>query len=137
MRTVAAKATNKVRVTSNPYTIVHRSPGRVRLRLDGELPGVPHFAASIALHPATSEVRWVAAARSMTVTHDVTVAPETILRAAGRQRPPAVMLERREAPRIPGAAALKFLPGGGAASLALDIAAWLLAPPTAQIVRRV
>src|SRR5262249_62403594 len=50
------------------FTVVHRLPGRVRLRLDpadahrGEL-----IAAALGAHPEVTGVRWTPAARSLTV----------------------------------------------------------------------
>lgn len=49
--------------------VAHLLPGRVRLVLDGRHTGLT-LARQLASHPDVSEVRWVEAARSLTVRYD-------------------------------------------------------------------
>jgi hypothetical protein len=49
--------------------VAHLLPGRVRLILDGPHSGL-RLARQLASHPDVTEVRWVEAARSLTVRHD-------------------------------------------------------------------
>ncbi|GAC1332290.1 MAG: hypothetical protein NVSMB17_11250 [Candidatus Dormibacteria bacterium] len=119
------------------YTIVHRSQGRIRLRLDSpSASAATTFAASLALHPSTTEVRWVAAARSMTLHHDPLVAADGILASARRPRAAAVLVEKRQAGGWPGTGALGLLPRLGVSGLVLELAGRLLAPPSAEVLRR-
>ena len=118
------------------YTVVHRSAGRVRLRLDGpSARRATEIAASIALHPATTEVRWVAAARSLTIQHDPATCAELILTRVGQRRPRAILLERVATRR--GVALSAWLPRFGLPPLLAEIAGSLLAPPSAEVMRRV
>ena len=50
------------------FTVVHRLPGRVRVRLDpADAPRGELIVAALGLHPEVTAVRWTAAARSITV----------------------------------------------------------------------
>lgn len=118
------------------YTVVHRSAGRVRLRLDGpSARRATEIAASLALHPSTNEVRWVRAARSLTIEHDPAVAAELILTRLGQRRPKAILLERVASRPWVGLTAL--LPAFGLPPIMAELAGSLLAPPPVEVVRRV
>jgi Cu2+-exporting ATPase len=91
------------------YVVVHRLPGRVRLRLDAASAARgPGLAAALGAHPSVSSVRWTAAARSLVVQFDPRHTFESIVRRLrpGRPASPAV----REDPQR--GAWRDFLPAG-------------------------
>lgn len=120
------------------YTVVHRTAGRLRLRLDHtSARRATAFAAALALHPATTEVRWVPAARSMTLHHDPSVSADGILSSARQPRPAALLVEKRRGPGPRGQALVGLLPRYGVPALLAELAGTLLAPPAAEVLRRV
>ncbi|HSR24574.1 MAG TPA: hypothetical protein VLW53_13550, partial [Candidatus Eisenbacteria bacterium] len=108
------------------YVVVHRLPGRVRVRLDAlEARRGQEVAAALRLHPRVTSVRWTAPARSLTVQFDARRRFESILgglRPAGGAPPrapdlPAPPLWREFLP--PAATLAAGLLGAGLASVAV------------------
>ena len=108
------------------FVVVHRLPGRVRVRLDaGDAPRGPAVAAALRSHPRVTSVRWTAPARSLTVQFDPGCRFASILRGlrpAVPSAPPAADLPARPVWRefLPAAVALGAgLLGAGLASAAI------------------
>ncbi|MGI8609830.1 MAG: hypothetical protein ACR2MY_11475, partial [Candidatus Dormibacteria bacterium] len=133
METAAARTGEQ---KAHGYTVVHRSAGRLRLRLDSPTATqATAFATALALHPSTTEVRWVPAARSMTLRHDPSVPPERILSSARQARRVAtVVVEVRTGSSSPTRRLMGLLTHFGAGALLADTAAALLAPPASEVV---
>jgi P-type Cu2+ transporter len=106
-----------------PHVVVHRLPGRVRLRLGpADAARGPDLAAAFDAHPSVRSVRWTAPARSLTVQFDPGRTFESIVR---RLRPgrPAPVRAREDQPRSAwrdflsaGLALVAGLLGGGPVS---------------------
>ena len=116
--------------TGAPFAVVHQVPGRVRLRL--ERPGDARaLAAVFCEHPATREVRWRAAAASMTVLHDRQVDGARLVgTCASRRRPASLLVETTAAAPL---RAVSLLWPAGLIGEALK----LLTPAPATVMRRV
>src|SRR5215510_4095971 len=127
------------------FTVVHRLPGRVRVRLDpADAPRGEMIVAALGLHPDVTAARWTAAARSITVHFHPEAEFEGIasrLHPAGPHQTPSDGARSRPLWReflAPAAALAAGLAGAGAVSgVVIGVCALpILRRATSSLLRR-